>query len=71
MMAYVRYVTEPDDMQVGWGACADPRGRLGLGQVYKVQRVEQHSWHSKLFLVGVDCGRGFNSVSFQESDENM
>lgn len=67
MSESVVYATEATDEQVKWGNCADPRGLLVIGETYEVERVEVHSWHTKVFLVGVDSGRGFNSVSF-ESD---
>jgi hypothetical protein len=65
----VRYKEDPFDEQVKWGYNSDPRGVLTVGEVYEVERVEVHSWHTKIFLVGVDCGRGFNKVSFEEVEE--
>lgn len=62
---HVRYVEDPKDIQVNWGGCADPRGILTVGEVYPIERVTIHSWHTKIFLVGIDCGAGFNSVSFE------
>ena len=58
------YVSEATDDQVNWGYCQDPRGVLKLGETYEIDRVDVHGWHTKLFLVGVDSGRGFNSVNF-------
>jgi hypothetical protein len=64
-VTHVVYVEDPDDTQVRWGGNADPRGVLTPGETYEVELVSVHSWHTKIFLVGVDCGRGFNSVSFE------
>lgn len=50
--------------QVRWESNDDPRGVLIEGNKYYVERVEVHSWHTKLHLRGI-CGR-FNSVSFEK-----
>jgi hypothetical protein len=60
--------TGADDDQVRWGSCADPRGLLVEGETYEVEREDVHSWHTKLFLKGVDSGRGFNSVCFASQE---
>lgn len=52
---------EPDDAGV---AALTLAGVLTLGETYEVERIDVHTWHTKVFLVGVDSGRGFNSVSF-------
>ena len=52
--------------QVHWGACKDPRGLLQEGETYTLERVDVHTWHTKLFLVEEDSGRGFNSASFKK-----
>ena len=63
--AYVLYAAEPSsDLQATFGASTDPRGRLVVGRVYELERVDQHSMHSKYILRGVESGRGFNSVLF-------
>lgn len=62
---YATYLADPDDIQVKWGTCADPRGLLTVGEEYEVERIEIHSWHTKIFLKGIDSGRGFNDVSFE------
>lgn len=64
-MSNVIYEGANDD-QITWGSCADPRGILEVGKSYEVERTEIHSWHTKLFLVGIDSGRGFNSVCFSD-----
>ena len=59
----VRYQpSDGDEHKARWGANRDPRGVLDPEVTYKVERVEVHSWHTKLWLVGVE-GR-FNSVHF-------
>lgn len=47
-----------------WGGNDDPRDILHVGEVYVVDYVEVHSWHTKLGLKEVP-GK-FNSVSFKE-----
>ncbi len=59
----VRYNGATDE-QAHWGACSDPRETLREGEVYELERVEVHTWHTKIWLVGHDCNRGFNSASF-------
>lgn len=47
--------------QIGWGSNEDPRPFLTEGAVYVVEKVEVHSWHTKLWI----DGRGpFNASSF-------
>lgn len=58
------YFTQAIDEQVRWGNNDDPRKVLNMGQWYKIQQVEVHSWHTKLTLCGVD-GK-FNSVHFSK-----
>lgn len=53
------------DEQVNWGSSNnDPRKVLIEGVSYYIEKVEVHSWHTKLSLRGV-YGR-FNSVSFEK-----
>jgi len=61
----VRYIGT-SDAQVNWGANSDPRGVLIEGDCYHVEKVEVHSWHTKLYLRGIP-GK-FNSVSFEKND---
>lgn len=63
---FVRYVADPDVTQIEWGSNSDPFGILDIDAVYEVENWEVHSWHTKVFLKGIDCGLGFNSVSFKE-----
>lgn len=50
------------DAQVNWGSNTDPRGLLVEGMEYEVEKVEVHSWHTKVYLKGID-GK-FNSSHF-------
>lgn len=59
----VKYIGT-DDNQVNWGANTDPRGILIEGDRYYVDKVEIHSYHTKLHLRGIN-GK-FNSVSFEK-----
>jgi hypothetical protein len=53
------------DEQVSWGASNDdPRKLLIEGNIYQIEKVESHTWHTKLQLRGV-YGK-FNSVSFKK-----
>ncbi len=62
--ARVRYRGDTSTDQVRWGNNDDPRLCLIPGAHYTVRRIEVHSWHTKLWLVGVE-GK-FNSVHFDE-----
>ena len=53
--------SSPD--QVNWGSNDDPDLVLTRGNIYEVENVEVHSWHTKLYLKGIK-GK-FNSVSFK------
>jgi len=62
----VKFVSADDD-QVKWGSNDDPRKVLNTEDVYEVETVEVHSWHTKLYLKGIK-GK-FNSVSFEKVNE--
>lgn len=64
-ITHVVYTGDPSDDQVRWGGNADPRGVLTPGDTYELEKVLVHSWHTKIILKGIDCGVGFNSVSFR------
>jgi len=49
--------------QIRWGNNDDPC-MLVIGQSYQIEKVHQHTWHTKLTLRGID-GK-FNSVCFEE-----
>lgn len=50
--------------QIRWGSNDDPRGILVEGDKYCIEKVEVHSYHTKLTFFGVS-GR-FNSVCFEQ-----
>ena len=50
--------------QIAWGNNTDPTGILIVGDKYYVEKVEVHSYHTKIHLRGV-TGR-FNSVCFEK-----
>lgn len=52
------------DAQVRWGSNDDPREcGLVIGKSYELERKEEHSWHTKYYLVEFP-GKKFNSVCF-------
>jgi len=57
----VRFISA-DQNQIRWGSNDDPNGILNTETIYEIDGVEVHSWHTKVWLVGV-IGV-FNSVSF-------
>lgn len=61
---HVRYVAHPTVEHVVWAGTDDPAGVLEVGEVYELQRVEIHSYHTKLFLSG-NPEKGFSSTSFE------
>ena len=52
------------DYENHWGNCEPIKGNLEVGKVYKVSRIEEHSWHTKIWLKGF--AKPFNSVHFEE-----
>ncbi|KKP51573.1 MAG: hypothetical protein UR43_C0019G0016 [candidate division TM6 bacterium GW2011_GWF2_33_332] len=58
----VKFVSADDD-QVKWGSNDDPRLVLNTDDVYEIESIEVHSWHTKIYLKGIK-GK-FNSVSFK------
>ena len=53
------------DDSIRWGGNTDPRNLLTVGATYEVARVDEHSWHTRVYLVGIDGY--FNSVWFKWS----
>lgn len=49
--------------QIKWGGNDSPEGILNIGQQYVVEKVEPHTWHTKIHLKGIP-GR-YNSVCFE------
>ena len=56
------------DEQRDWGGNDDAAFALQVGRTYTVEKVEEHSWHTKLYLKYV-AGR-FNSVCFGLASPN-
>jgi len=52
------------DEQVAWGNNDDPRKILNEKEVYTIEDVEVHTWHTKIYLEGIK-GK-FNNVCFEE-----
>lgn len=52
-----------NESQQSWGGCSKTEGVLIPGEIYEVAAVEVHSWHTKVYLVGIK-GK-FNSVQFE------
>ena len=48
--------------QINWGSNDDPEGYLVIGETYEIERVEEHTRHTKYWI----DGRKYNSVSFEE-----
>ena len=48
-----------------WGVSAFNAKLLTLGEVYTIKKIEQHSWHTKVFLKEFPDVE-FNSVWFEE-----
>jgi hypothetical protein len=59
----VKYLGSVEE-QVRWRSNDNPKGLLFEGDIYYVERVEIHSWHTKLYLRGV-YGK-FNSSCFEK-----
>lgn len=55
------------DSQVRWGGGSDPREYFTIGEVYEVDDIETHSWHTLYYLAGFD--KSFNAVCFTEIKE--
>ncbi len=48
-----------------WGVSKNNAGLLNLGEVYTIEKIEVHSWHTKVFLKEFP-GVEFNSAWFEE-----
>ena len=49
--------------QIRWGSNDDPNLVCEVGATYEVEKVEVHSWHTKIWLKGIP-GK-FNNASFE------
>lgn len=52
-----------DEVQSRWGNCDNAHEHLTVGNEYTVEKVDVHSWHTKVFLKEIP-GKAFNSVQF-------
>jgi hypothetical protein len=59
----VVFAERPSIEQIKWGGNDDPERFLTIGGTYRVRDVQIHSYHTKVFLEGLE-GK-FNSVSFR------
>ena len=50
---------------VTWGVSKTNASLLKFGEIYDVERIEEHSWHTKVFLKEFPDVE-FNSVWFDE-----
>ena len=50
--------------QIAWGNNNDPNPILFVNNEYQVEKIEIHTWHTKLSLYGIS-GK-FNSVCFEK-----
>lgn len=53
-----------NETQIKWGSNDDPNGLLEVGGEYEIERVDVHTWHTKIYLVDFP-DKGFNSVCFE------
>ena len=67
--ARVRF-TGTTDYQVHWANHTDPRGLLDETTVYTIERIEVHSYYTRLFLEGFS-GKSFNSVCFKICEDKV
>jgi len=58
----VKFISASDE-QINWGGNDDPRSILNTEDIYEIEKVDVHSWHTKIYLKGIN-GK-FNSVSFK------
>lgn len=56
------------DSQINWGSNDNPNDLLTIGTLYDVSKIEVHSWHTKIELVGFP-GKKFNTVGFSWADD--
>jgi len=50
------------DYENNWGGCEQIKGNLKVGAIYKVDKVEVRTWHTKYWIKG----KPYNSVHFKE-----
>lgn len=67
-----KYIEENvSDMSITWGGrYTDPRGVLTDGEEYEVNDIDEHTWHTRVYLEGFP-NTIFNSVWFDEIKEDI
>jgi hypothetical protein len=63
----VKFTKKATKEEIAWGSNDDPNELLVLGSEYTVASIEVHSFHTKLYLEGVE-GR-FNTGSFEPCED--
>jgi len=64
----VVFIGGHDKTSINWGSHDDPSELLTIGSEYTVARTEVHSYHTKVFLEGLE-GKSFNSVWFENKED--
>jgi hypothetical protein len=59
----VKYIGS-NQMQVDWGHNDDPEKYLNVGDTYEIEKIEVHTWHTKVYLKNYP-DKKFNSASFK------
>lgn len=54
-----------DDGENNWGNCDQVKGNLIVGEIYTIEDIEIHSWHTKIRFKEVP-GKVFNSIHFED-----
>ena len=49
-----------------WGGCKDPTGILEPNKEYLAKKIEVHSWHTRVWIDGIDGY--FSSTAFSEKE---
>ena len=62
MSKKLKYLGNATNAQIRWGNHNDPRNLLEKNNMYDVDKIEIHSWHTKVFLKGYSGS--FNSIWF-------
>jgi len=63
----VRFTGVECKEQIQWGNHTNPDGILEKGETYVISKYEIHSWHTRVYLDGVDGY--FNALWFEQVDE--
>jgi hypothetical protein len=58
-----KYAKVISDYENNWGNCEPIKGNLEVGKEYEIEYIEEHTWHTKIYLKGFK--NPFNSVHFE------